>query len=65
MKRPGLIPTLITLALLCSSAGVLSAQTGVIRGTVTDSATRRPVEGVQVQLVGSTRGAVTDSAGEY
>jgi TonB-linked SusC/RagA family outer membrane protein len=65
MKRDRLIPSVIGLALVCTTAGVLSAQAGTIRGTVTDSAARRPVQGVQIQVVGSNRGAMTDSAGEY
>ncbi|HUR02024.1 MAG TPA: SusC/RagA family TonB-linked outer membrane protein, partial [Nonomuraea sp.] len=42
-----------------------SAQTGAIRGTVTDSATGRGVPSAQVTIPGSTRGAVTDDQGRY
>jgi TonB-dependent SusC/RagA subfamily outer membrane receptor len=38
---------------------------GIVRGTVTDSATQRPIPGAQVSIVGATRGAVTNDAGIY
>ncbi|MBK9980586.1 MAG: TonB-dependent receptor [Gemmatimonadetes bacterium] len=38
---------------------------GAIRGTVVDSASRRPVDGVQVVLAGTTLGALTSSGGTY
>src|SRR4051812_14404571 len=38
---------------------------GIIRGTVTDSASNRGIPGVQVNIVGTTRGAVTNDAGQY
>ena len=38
---------------------------GAIRGTVIDSASRRPVDGVQVVLAGTTLGALTSSGGTY
>lgn len=42
-----------------------AAQTGTIRGTVTDSVTSRGVPAVQVTIAGSTRGAVTSESGVY
>lgn len=39
--------------------------TGFIRGTVIDSASRRPVDGVQVVVAGSTLGALTSAGGTY
>src|SRR4051812_10049086 len=39
--------------------------TASISGTVTDSASGRPIPSVQVTVVGTTRGAVTDDAGRY
>lgn len=41
------------------------AQTGKITGTVTDAETGRPIEGAQVTLVGTGRGAITGSNGRY
>ncbi|MGH7709654.1 MAG: TonB-dependent receptor plug domain-containing protein, partial [Gemmatimonadaceae bacterium] len=46
--------------------GIAFAQgAGVVRGTVTDSSTRRPIDGVQVTVAGTTAGAVTNAAGEF
>ena len=43
-----------------------SAQgSGVVRGTVTDSATRRPIEAVQVTVAGTTAGALTNNSGQF
>ncbi len=41
------------------------AQTGFVRGTVTDSATQRPVESVQVTITGTNLGAITNETGVY
>jgi TonB-linked SusC/RagA family outer membrane protein len=57
---------MLSIALLAAASSSLLAQgTGTIRGTVTDSASGRRIEGAQVQIVGSTRGAMTDAAGEF
>jgi len=54
------------LVALVAPAGIARAQaTGTIRGTVTDSSSRRGVPGVQVTISGTTRGAVTNDAGAY
>ena len=43
-----------------------SAQsTGAVRGTVTDSASNRPIEGVQVTLSATNVGAVSNENGQY
>ena len=58
----------LALALLAAPALTRSAaaqQTGTVRGTVTDSASRRGVAGAQVTVVGSARGALTNDAGVY
>jgi TonB-linked SusC/RagA family outer membrane protein len=52
------------LALLSVSAGA-QATTAIVRGTVTDSATRRPIDGVQISVAGTLLGAVTGANGEY
>ena len=54
---------LVALAIL--PAALAAQGTGTIRGKVTDAATRQPLGDVQVQVVGSTVGAITNSAGEY
>ncbi|MEO8337834.1 MAG: TonB-dependent receptor plug domain-containing protein, partial [bacterium] len=43
----------------------VAAQTGTIRGTVSDSVTNRGVPAVQVTVAGSTRGAITSETGAY
>src|SRR5919199_5897433 len=57
------------LALVAAALGVprlATAQaTATITGQVVDSVARRPVAGVAVTVVGTTRGAVSDSAGRY
>ena len=39
--------------------------TSAVTGVVVDSVTRQPITGVQVSVVGTSRGAVTDTAGRY
>jgi TonB-linked SusC/RagA family outer membrane protein len=52
-------------ALVALAAPAASAQNGRVEGTVTDSLSRQPVEGVQVVLTGTAFGAVTGSNGRY
>ena len=61
------IPTLLLgVAVSLTGSASMSAQgIGVVTGSVVDSATRRPVEGAQVLIVGSTRGSMTNDAGRY
>ena len=49
-------------ALFASSA---QAQQGTLTGVVTDETSRQPIAAVQVQVVGTTRGAVTGENGRY
>jgi TonB-linked SusC/RagA family outer membrane protein len=51
--------------LLGAPRAAAAQQTGAVGGTVTDSATGRPVNGVQVSLAGTTRGTVTNDVGVY
>jgi TonB-linked SusC/RagA family outer membrane protein len=59
----------VTFALLALAlplvAGVASAQTGTIVGTITDGANKQPVPQVEVGIVGSTRGVTSGSDGHY
>ena len=48
-----------------SASSALAQATGVVRGTVVDSASRRPVEAAQVTIGGSLVGALTNSAGQF
>jgi TonB-linked SusC/RagA family outer membrane protein len=53
--------------LLAATAGVqqtAAAQTAAVRGTVRDSA-GAPIPGVQIVVLGTTRGAMSDTAGRY
>ncbi len=52
-------------ALLLAAAPPVAAQTGVIRGTVTDSSTGQPIAGAQVVVVGTSLTSATDAAGTY
>ena len=58
---------LVVLAILLAAAGARTAeaQTGKVSGVVTDATTGQPIEGVQVALVGTGRGAVTGPNGRY
>ncbi|MBP6673207.1 MAG: carboxypeptidase-like regulatory domain-containing protein, partial [Bacteroidetes bacterium] len=51
--------------LLLSVAGVISAQTSKLVGVVTDGATKEPLIGVNIFIVGTTTGAITDMNGRY
>jgi TonB-linked SusC/RagA family outer membrane protein len=54
------------LVALGAPLGLAVAQsTGTIRGTVTDSTNRHGVPGVQVTIIGTTRGTVTNDEGGY
>ena len=68
MKRRLWSALLVAAGCLLTSLTPSRAQaqaTGAIRGTVVDSASRRPVDGVQVVLAGTTLGALTSSGGTY
>jgi TonB-dependent starch-binding outer membrane protein SusC len=43
----------------------LAQATGTVAGRVTDRQTQRPLSNVQVRVLGSNRGAVTDDSGSY
>ena len=53
------------LALLTLTAAPLAAQTGSIRGTVTDSVTQQGLAGVSVQILGTTRTTATGADGNF
>ena len=55
--------TVILLFSLLSLA--LSAQTGLIKGQVTDAVTNDAIEFANVLIVGSSRGAITDTEGKF
>jgi TonB-dependent SusC/RagA subfamily outer membrane receptor len=58
--------TLATAALLCVSSGRLEAQaTGTVRGRVVETGSQQPVSDVQVSIIGTTLGAITNASGEF
>ncbi len=59
---PGVLGSVLGLALL---AGTTQAQTGTVTGTVTDKSTGQPLNGVQVSVVGTNRGGLTDGRGRF
>jgi TonB-linked SusC/RagA family outer membrane protein len=64
--RRGVVGLLTALAFVWVGFLPLSAQaTGSIRGQVTDLATERPLSGVQISLVGTQRGALANSSGQF
>jgi TonB-linked SusC/RagA family outer membrane protein len=46
-------------------AAPLAAQTGLVRGTVVESVSKRPLAGAQVFIKGTGRGALSDARGNY
>ena len=48
-----------------AAPSVVTAQTGSIVGTVTDKATKQPVENVQVRVQGTSYGFATKANGTY
>ncbi|HEX9485302.1 MAG TPA: TonB-dependent receptor plug domain-containing protein, partial [Gemmatimonadaceae bacterium] len=56
---------LVLLAFTVGAPVLASAQTGTIAGRVVDRAAQRPIPAVQVRVLGTQRGAVTDENGDY
>ena len=66
MKRTWCVLTaLLAVAASLIPDATLLAQTGTIRGTVTDSATAFPLEGALVTVVGTALQAQTNPSGQY
>ena len=59
----GLIASALGLTALLASS--VQAQQGTLSGLVTDETSRQPIAAVQVQIVGTTRGATTGDNGRY
>ena len=55
---------LIALVITCSTPSLM-AQNAVVRGVVIDSSTSLPIRAATVRIDGTTRGAVTNSRGEF
>ncbi|MEJ7810431.1 MAG: TonB-dependent receptor [Gemmatimonadaceae bacterium] len=65
MRMTFLVRSLVLALVLAASARYAVAQTGKITGVVTDVANGEPLEGVQILLQGTGRGAVTGANGRY
>jgi len=64
--RSGAVGLFTALAFVVAGAVPLSAQaTGTVRGQVTDASTQRPLAGAQISLVGTQRGGLANSSGQY
>lgn len=61
------LPTVASLAvgLAFALAAPLAAQTGTVTGQITDATSGAPLNGAQVSVDGTTRGALTNAAGRY
>src|SRR6266496_2241458 len=67
LRRTSALRTLsASVALTCACTLLAAAQTtGTVKGTVTDAATQRPLDGAQISVVGTDLGTLTNAAGEY
>lgn len=63
--RASAIVAFLFVGLVCVPNAAIAQALASIQGTVTDSATQRPVVGASVSIAGTTRGTVTDDAGRY
>src|SRR5678815_909809 len=63
--RRGFSQLLVGAMALAFASPALAQSTGTITGRVTERQTQRPLGNVQVRVVGSNRGAVTDDSGSY
>ena len=59
------IAILIMLAITITNTSIYSQTTGSITGTVVDAKDKLPLVGAVIQIVGSSRGSVSDDNGEY
>jgi TonB-dependent starch-binding outer membrane protein SusC len=63
--RRTIMPLSAALLLTLGAGPALGQDTGVIRGTVVDATTERPLSGVHIAVVGTNRGALSNAAGEF
>jgi TonB-linked SusC/RagA family outer membrane protein len=63
--RAAWITFLVAAGVVAAAPPVHAQATGSVRGRVADAATGRPLAGVQVFVVGSGRGTLTNAAGDY
>jgi len=65
IQNIGFIAFLVFTAITITNTTSYSQTTGSINGTVIDSKDRLPLVGAVVQIVGSSKGSITDGNGEY
>lgn len=68
MRLTNKVCKILAVALLFAATAprpMLAQATGAIHGTVTDSTTQQPIVGAQVQVIGTSRRAVTNESGSY
>jgi TonB-dependent receptor len=59
-----LLKKALFLLLLCGSIGI-SAQTGIVEGTITDAKTKETLVGASILVQGTSTGTITDLDGKY
>jgi TonB-linked SusC/RagA family outer membrane protein len=64
VSRSFSLPMLAALLLLLA-ASPAGGQQGSVSGVVVNAATQRPLAGVQIQVVGTERGSLTDASGRF
>jgi hypothetical protein len=57
--------SLVTAVLVLASSAMAQGTVGTVSGTIRERGTERAIAGVQVRVVGTQRGAMTDAAGRY
>src|SRR5687768_13350424 len=55
----------LVIAFVVMPAGLVAQETGTVRGRATEATSGQPIRGVQVQVVGTTRGALGGETGEF
>ena len=63
--RLGVRRLLVAGAAMALASPAFAQSTGTIAGRVTERTTNRPLAGVQIRVVGTTRGAATNDSGGY
>lgn len=65
MHRKTALTGFLLASILVITVLALAGETGQIKGTITAAETGNPVVGASIQIVGTTRGALTDFNGKY
>jgi len=65
MQRRSSSSLIIVAGLLFATTAFAQGAVGTVSGTVRDRTTNQPLPGVQIRVVGTERGAMTDASGSY